>query len=410
VPLKAFWGTALALLIGASANAQVLERAPQRIETVFYDSRHDACDGSDLPDAPPRAVRNSEGRLVLFAPNFKARAFEGPSLSALSKDCSIRFSAAGNPDPNRLDDRTWLHAMMSLPNGRIFALASASYMPYRHNQSCAAGKGRTACWYNGIAALISHDGGKSFSYLGDPPHHLILRPPEPYSGSYRNPPGFITATNIVKHGGYAYTLVWYRGRNASERYNCLMRAPAPNPFAWEAWTGSDYESIAGFDGDRWVMSDITCAPIGQGVLENVRSIILHETSQTVIAIYSKSPKPSLGTSGFYYSTSKNLHDWSEGKLIYQGRSPARDRLDDPSDLDVSITYPSFLDEKSDDPDFGTASDQFDLIFVRLAKTATGGRISSYRQLVRVPLIFRANSAGRRSGSSLVDHPRAQMFP
>lgn len=399
---KAFWSTALALILSASADAQVLERAAQRPETVLYDSRRDACDGSDLPDAPARAVRNSDGNLVLFAPNFKARAFEGPSLSALSKDCRIRFSASGNPDPDQLDDRTWIHSMMSLADGRILALASASYMPYRHNRSCSAGKARTACWYNGIAALISNDGGRSFSYLGTPPHHLVLRPPEPYRSTYRNPPGFITATNIVKHEGYAYTIVWYRSQKPAERYNCLLRAPVSNPLAWGVWTGSTYESVARFDEDRWTTSNVPCAAIGEGILGNVRSVILHEPSKTFIAIYSRSSKPPHGTSGFYYSTSKNLHDWSSGKLIYQGRSPARERLNDPSDLEASITYPAFLDESSPDPDFGTASNQFDLIFVRLAKTTSGGRISSYRQLIRVPLSFRSDSKVERTDSSLVE--------
>lgn len=408
--MKAFWSTALALTMGASANAQVLERAPQRAQTVLYDSRRDACDGSDLPDAPARAVRNSDGNLVLFAPNFKARAFEGPSLSALNKDCRIRFSASGDPDPNQLDDRTWIHSMMRLADGRIFALASASYMPYRHNQSCTAGKGRTACWYNGIAALISTDGGKSFSYLGNPPHHLVLRPPEPYSGNSRNPPGFITATNFVKHEGHAYSIVWYRGRKAPERYNCLLRASVSNPLEWEVWTGAAYESVARFEDNQWTTSSRTCAAIGDGVLGNVRSIIFHEPSRTFFAVYSKSSKPPNGTSGFYYSTSKNLHDWSPGKLIYQGRSPSREQLDDPTDLEVSITYPAFLDENSIDPDFGTASDQFDLIFVRLAKSASGGRISSYRQLVRVPLKVRSDHGVERTGSSLIERTEHQSSP
>ncbi len=277
--------------------------------------------------------------------------------------------------------------MMTLADGRIFALASASYMPYRHNQSCAAGKGRTACWHNGIAALISNDGGRSFRYLGNPPLHLVLRPPEPYSSNYRDPPAFVTATNIVNHEGYAYTMVWYRGRKPTERYNCLLRTPTSSPFEWEIWTGSAYESVARFENDGWMTDTRTCTAIGEGILGNVRSIIRHDPSKTFIAVYSRS---SHGASGFYYSTSKNLHDWSPGKLIYQGRSPRREQLDNPADREVSITYPAFLDETSSDPDFGTASDQFDLIFVRLAKTSSGGRISSYRQLVRVPLHFRFN--------------------
>jgi len=380
-------GTWMATWPFAPASAQMLELAAQGTETVLYDSRKDACDASDLPDAPARAFRDDDGRMVLFAPNFKARAFEGLSLATLEKDCRIRFAAGGKSDPDLLDDRTWLHAFMRRPDGQVLALASASYMPYRHNRACAGGRGRTACWYNGIAILASRDGGETFTYLGDPPGHLLLRPPERSSDRSRDPAGYITASNIVRHESFVYTIIWFRGQGPQQRYNCLLRAPEADPLAWSAWTGTGYETVARFAEARWQTRDVPCAPVGRGVLENVRSVVSHAASGTFIAIYSKSARLA-ESSGFYYSTSTNLLDWTPGRLLYPGQSPARDRLDDPNHGEPAITYPSLIDEQSQDANFGTVSDRFDLLFVRLGKEPGDGHPRSYRQIVRVPLQVR----------------------
>jgi hypothetical protein len=376
----------LSTAIMGGAEAQSLAPAPGTSESVIFDSRRDACDSSDLPDAPARALRNKAGDIVLFVPSFKARAFTGPSLGKLRKDCTIRFAAGGKADPALLDDRSWLHAFLTLPDGTIMALASASYIPYRHGLACEAGKARTTCWQNGISILKSTDDGKSFAYWGTPPGHMLLRPPHPFDNRVRNPAGYITVTNLVRWKGSVYGLAWFRAERASDSRNCLIKADEANPMVWSIWTRDGFKEAARFDGKKWVTTDESCAAIGKGVLENVRGLVLNEASGTFIALYSRAAKKG-DDAGFYVSTSHDLKSWSPGRLLYAGSGPTRADLDDPGHREAAITYPALIDGSSKDPDFGTVSDRFDLIFVRLGKDASGGRVRPFRQIVRVPLLF-----------------------
>ena len=192
---------AAAFLVAASVTSQALELAVAGPERVLFDQARDGCDAHDLPDAPARAFRNAAGDMVLFAPNYQNRALVGADLDHLKRDCTVRFAASGSPVPAFLDDRTWLQAFHT-DNGRdVFAFASASFIPYRHDMPCDTGNARTDCWYNGIAALSSTDGGATFAYLGAPPRQIAFPPPAPYDATAADPPGFMTATNIVAWQG-----------------------------------------------------------------------------------------------------------------------------------------------------------------------------------------------------------------
>ncbi len=221
---------AVASFIGAPAAALTLTVAgPER---VLFDQVRDGCERWDIPDAPARAFRDAAGKIVLFAPNFDNRAFVGPSLDKLARDCDVRFEAGGKANPALLDDRSWLHAFYTKDGRDVFALASASFIPYRHKIACAAGTATTDCWYNGLAALQSSDGGETFHYLGAPPDQLVFPPPEAYRDDVADPPGFMTATNIIEWKGALYTIVYRRGAGGDDpSRNCLARADSDNPLA-----------------------------------------------------------------------------------------------------------------------------------------------------------------------------------
>ena len=158
---------------------QALDLVVDGPERVLFDSATDACDGSDLPDAPAHAFRNQNGEMVLFAPNYPNRAFVGADLDHLAHDCAVRFKAAGSADPAMLDDRTWLQGFHTTDGREIFAFASASFIPYRHRIACKAGTANTDCWYNGLAALTSDDGGRTFPISAHRHGTLSLRRPGP---------------------------------------------------------------------------------------------------------------------------------------------------------------------------------------------------------------------------------------
>lgn len=370
-------GGALLILRGTAASGLGLSVAGP--EFIVFDQRTQACDTSDLPDAPARAFRNAQGQMVLFAPNFRNRAFEGPDLRHLARDCAVRFAARQSADPGQLDDRTWLHAFHTTDGTHIFALASASFIPYRHGEACAAGRERTACWSNGIAALSSQDGGRSFSYTAPPPRHVLM-PPQPFTPQVRDPAGFVSATNIVSYKGDLYSIVWRREADGKRSRNCLVRAPGGDVRRWEMWTGEGFAPMAQEGPAGWQVEGTDCAAIGRG-LPAIRGLVLHPASSTFIAVFQMRPRgPTGGEDGFYTATSKDMVTWSPPRLLLA--QPLRDGLDDHGTF---AGYPTLIDDKSPDRDFGTVGPQADLVFVRFMELGAGGPKGRNRQLVAVPL-------------------------
>merc|ERR1712194_557941 len=69
---------------------------------------------------------------------------------------------------------------------------------------------RVACWYNGIVAHVSYDGGRSWQYLRPPPEHLVASVPYrvpstggPYTIGYEAPSGIVRSPK----DGFYYTLL-----------------------------------------------------------------------------------------------------------------------------------------------------------------------------------------------------------
>jgi hypothetical protein len=344
-------------------------------EKVLFDQTKDACDASDLPDAPARAFRNDRGLMVLFAPNYRNRAFTGPDLDHLTHDCAIRFAASGNADPALLDDRSWLHAFHT-DNGRdVFAFATASFIPYRHDIPCAAGLDRTDCWYNGLAALRSDDGGATFQYVGTPPGQIAFPPPEPYRSDVADPAGFLTATNIVAWNGWLYTILWRRGGDGETKsHNCLARARADDPMAWDVWLGSAFVPAARFNGEGWSSLTTTCAAVGPATQPNIRGLVLQTRTQTFVAVFQYRAGTQLG---FFYATSKDLIAWSAPALLL-----AIDLQPDAARRNSWAGYPSIIDDTSQDRNFGAMGETARFVFVRFLPT---GLRSVTRQLVAIPI-------------------------
>lgn len=377
----------LAFGVNGPVGAQELTLTVKGAEQTLFDTRVDSCDSSDLPDAPARAFRGPSGQIVMFVPNFRARAFEGPSLGRLIRDCSTRFLAAGSAEPNRLDDRTWLHAFATMPSGEIFAFGSAAFMPYRHGQKCRVGESRTSCWYNGIVALISKDGGRTFRYQGEPPAHVVFPPPEAYRDDVRSPPGFITITNIVRQGGYRYALAWYRDSPLSKSRNCLVRAPADDLSRWSIKTADGFREVARFSEGGWRTAPLDCEGVGEGVLGTVRAILYHPETKRFISVFFRADRGKPDMNGLYYSTSPDLVKWSEAKLFYRGEHMTRENIEDlEGSTNEVIAYPTVIDEHSSDPDFGTLGSAPSLVITRIGRDRDSrGRWRTYRKIMAIPL-------------------------
>jgi hypothetical protein len=370
-------GAAFGLWLVALVPASALTATVTGPERVLFDQASSACDSSDLPDAPARAFRNAAGEVVLFAPNFKNRALIGADFDHLARDCAIRFAAAGSADPSLLDDRSWLHAFHTDDGSGVFAFASASFIPYRHGIACEAGGARTDCWYNGIAALTSDDGGATFRYLGTPPHHLAFAPPDPYSPDIASPPGFMSATNIVAWNGGLYTILWRRGTDGGSddkgSRNCLARADDDKPLAWELWLDGKFIPAARFENGAWEIATTDCDAIGPTT--PIRGLVRHAATGSFLAVLQYRTG---NDHGFYVTTSDDLVTWTKPAELL-----AIDLMADAAPGAPWAGYPSLIDPDSSDRNFGTTDDTADLVFVRFEPVA--GTKKVLRRLVATPI-------------------------
>lgn len=355
----------------AGAASTLLRFQQERPSVTILDQAADGCDNKDAPDVPAMAFRNARNEIVLYSSSYRNVPLVGPSLTTLRKSCRAAFEAAQSPDPARLDDRTWINGLFTIDGVNIFAVGSASYMPYRHGATCNAGRDRTDCWYNGIVGLQSTNGGVSFRYFRPPPDHVILKPDDGYDPNTRQPRGYTWTTNFVPFKGYVYSLVRVRTANEKSKM-CLMRFPAQSPWEWEYWSGSTFAPVAGHDKNA-------CATIG-GANFPARGLYYHEKRRLWLAIYdTRTPKDPKGR-GVYFRVSRDMINWGEPQLLKWFPLDERTKRG----ASFLVAYPALLDETSPDRNFGIVGDHLSLLHVE-AYTATTGQ--TLRKLVATP--FRA---------------------
>lgn len=375
-------GLSIGTVLGWKPDANATEVTVSGPETVLFDSDVSGCDNHHLPDSPARAFRNDRGQMVMFAPNFQNRAFVGYGFNSLKPDCNSRFKAAGKSVPELLDDRTWLQAIYTRDGRDVYALGSASFMPYRHDMPCEGRTKRTDCWINGLVTLKSSDGGKSFEYLGHPPHHAPFPPPQPYRDDRKRAPSYVTVTNIISWQNHYYAIVWRRADNWENSRNCLVRAPMDDPKRWDVWNGTSFEQAATLTDQGWSVRETECARVSPIGVSSIRGLVRDEATNSFITVYlhriRKKGEPDIA--GFFYSTSKDLTNWSEPKLLYQ--QPLQP---DAQEGESFSAYPSIIDEDSTDRLFGTVDENASLIFVRLVPKPYKDKWRVPRQLIRVPI-------------------------
>ncbi|MES3152940.1 hypothetical protein [Sphingomonas faeni] len=294
----------------------------------------------------------------------------------MRKTCQSSFTAKGDPDPAKLDDRAWLDAVFTADGRNVFALASSGYLPYRHNAPCAASGDRTACWYNGIVGLQSNDGGASFSYIARPPAQILFGPPRQYSQATRNPPGYFWSTNMVQQGGYGYVLIRRRS-DAGASGTCAMRVQIGSWRRWQYWNGSTFSNVTPAD------TGYNCTLLGDGDSFPARGLYYHDRTKTWVAVYDSRAGGSPAGRGIYYRTSANLGTWSAPTLVsWLSTGPKG------GSLPFSVAYPSLLDERSSDRNFGHIGDRPTMLFMQYVVSFGNGRPKPSRQLVAMPIAIR----------------------
>lgn len=336
------------------------------------------CDPTDIPDAPARALRLSNGEVQLYAPSSRNRVERGPDLLHLRHDCTVVMVGAQNDDPAAFDDRAFIASPWT-PDGRtIWAVVHNEFHGQRRPALCPSGR-YMDCWFNALTAAVSRDNGRSFTRLPTDP--LVAALPYRYDQAGLGHHGYFNPSNIVTHAGAQYMFAFATRTLAQRPGNCLLRTATLNePRSWRAWDGRGF-------GVRFIdpyqetadPAQHVCAPLAPAALRwPVTSLVRHPRSGTFIALMQDTSR----NGAVHVSTSPDLLAWSPPAHLMDTTGPGQWACNDPAPL----AYPSLLDPASPDRNFETVGAAPRLYFTRF--NVNDCRIGLDRELVSFPLDLR----------------------
>ena len=381
---------ALACLIFGLGLTIVQSRAETRLVAAIvgmpqsvFDPRRDACDGHDVPDAPLRAYRDTDGMIRAFGLHYENRRLSGRSLLALKVDCPIVFRAGGQGDPAAYDDRSWITATWTEDGRHVSALVHHEFQAHRHAGRCRL-PDYMACWWNTILGASSTDGGASFQKSARPV--LVATPFRSEVGQGRHR-GFFNPSNIVRHEGRLHVLIgttgWSTAEGGSDQPGgvCLFQSVDIKAGDWRAFDGTTYQ--ARFPDPYSVQNGrraARCQPIAPFPAP-VGSVVKHRPSGLFLAVFqAKQGMPDgLGghyaRSGFFTASSKDLVRWSPPQLLMETRT----LYDDACGVDALRSYPVLIDEGAKGRNFDDAGDSVLLFYSEMR--ISGCDHTSERKLV-----------------------------
>lgn len=335
-----------------------------------------ACDATDIPDAPARAVRLADDAVQLYATDQRNRLDGGPDLLHLRHGCTSVLAGAGKDNPAAFDDRAWLASPWTRDGQTIWAVVHNEFHGHRRPTLCPSGR-YMDCWFNALTAAVSRDGGRSFARVPGPA--LVAALPYRYDEVGRGHHGYFNPSNIVTRDGAQFMFAFATRAGEQRPGNCLLRTDAiEQPDRWRGWDGSGFgisfidpytaTRLGGIDPGRHV-----CAPVGiNGLRWPVTSLVRHAASGLFLAVMQDGARGG----GVFYATSRDLVRWSDPALLLPAIGPGAWTCTDAP----PIAFPSLLDPSSRDRNFETVGGSAAL-FATLFKVADC-RISMNRDLVR----------------------------
>ena len=344
---------------------------------LLFDSDTSACEPLDIPDANPRAFRDADGQVHLFATHYTARAMVGPSLNAVRHNCDVVYRSPQNADPSQFLDRNWLDSFFTADGKVVVALVHSEYQAWTHPGKCLSSPaGRVNCWWNSITMAVSKDGGFAFEEP-PPPRNLVATAPYRFDGANQDGPvGYLQPTNIVQFGHAYYAIMLARKFRAQKYGACLMRSDnLLDPTSWRGWDGQGFtvRFVDPYRVSGKADAQPVCEPLGNHAIYAPGSINYYSPQKLFVATEFTSDGR-FGPKGLYMTASKDLVHWSEPNLI--ATTVSMIEAEGPGHWDFG--YFGLLDPTSKDRNFLNISDAPYVYYVRFNRAR--GNLS--RDLVR----------------------------
>jgi len=388
----------LTILLAAPADAYefgpgVRQAGP---EQIVHDWSTQRCDFDDYADAPARAFRDAQGQTQMLAAAPAARRMRGPSLDTVTRDCAVVMRSQAVADPSAYADRQWLAATWTRDGKTIDALVHDEYHGSGEPLGGCVAISLAGCWYNAVTSARSVDGGATYTAAGaGAGGHLVATVPYRYVPG-TGPYGIFEPSNIIRARRpgegvtYFYVLVhvedYPRPKAVQRAGTCLMRArDLAAPSTWRAWGGKAFDvRFADPYAETPTPSRHACKPVSYDHIEKMNSSLTYnwELGRYLLvgmsSAYDSAQRRTV--SGFYYSTSKNLTDWSERRLLMEAPLP----WTCPTGSEHQVAYPSLLDPASPSRNYETTGRFPSLYFTRLNDRCLLA-LGADRDLVRIPI-------------------------
>lgn len=336
---------------------------------------------TDVPDAPPRFIKNEDGSVLGFAAHYTNLLYVGRSANSIKRrNCIPAFQAGINSDPQKFADHEWLVSPVVLSGGRIYSLVHNEYQGARYNAEC---RGRLppgaplwypVCIYGALTGAISEDGGKSFKKI-EGPLQVVAAPPSKFRTDSRWY-GVHDPSNIVlspKDGYYYFTANSPKFAEMEEGV-CVFRTKDPLNAPWLAWDGSEFALRMESAYSREAQTSKSCKPVFKHAISGI-------TFNTVLNKYIGVGGEERG--GVYYSVSDDLLNWSEPTKLLDSKPMYVWK----QEKNPPTFYYSLIDPDSPSTNFGTSGKNLYLYLVQW-RVAGGKMLSRERDIVRYSLALK----------------------
>ncbi len=354
-------------------------------EEVVFDWTVDRCEDDAIPDLAVRAIRDADENVQLYLGNTSGYRMVGPDLDNVDPECTAVSRSTRDADPAQFTDNEWLASLHTEDGETIYALVHNEYQGHRHAGQCPQ-QDYYACWFNAVTMKVSTDGGESYSYVAEPPGHLVASLPLTYEAGL-GATGLRAPSNIITGpDGFFYSFLNAIGVNSTPQWVCLMRTDTvADPASWRFWDGSGFEGrfINPYTETTDTPAAHECQPLDQPDIGHaLNDSVTYNTVLDRYVLIGVSADHIDGREvwGWYYSFSTDLIDWDRRKLLIE--MPLPWTVNSPGS-DLSYLYPSLLDPDSTSRTFETT----DLAAYIYMTRNNAGQASLDRDLVRVPVEF-----------------------
>ena len=341
--------------------------------------QNNSANGKELvPDAPFRALRLMDNRILIFAEDSNNMPYTTVNFKRVVQTlCHSLLKWPKSRSVFDFSDFKWIVSPYTLNGRDIFALVHNEYHGWKYLSKCrmrAVTEMRapnSVCTYDNISGVWSTNYGKLFKASGNR-ESLIARFPYNFNDNM-NIIGVRDPTNIILSpiDGKFYFMArvdHYLRQPAGE---CLFRNSKLGVRGWRAWNGKSFSiNMRALVVDKSARA--ICAPV-IGIF--ISSIVYSINNHTFLGV-------GMGPFGAKYATSPNLISWSMPRVFMRGERPG---MWQPNYArEPPSAYYSVIDPSSKSRNFDTIGRHPYLYYVRYGVNAKHIEWSD-RQLMRVRL-------------------------